>query len=64
MRCVRRSLVVAAVRWRHAAAPPRHRTQVCLIGNKSHKPALGAPLAAAAPWSSRLPVAVACCSGV
>jgi hypothetical protein len=54
---------VAAVRSRHAAAPPRCHAQVCndCCADKSHKPALAAPLAVAAPWCRCRSVAVACC---
>jgi hypothetical protein len=53
---------VAAVRWRHAAAPPRPHVQVCneRWADRPTKPALAALLAAVAPWSRRRLVAVAC----
>jgi hypothetical protein len=48
---------------------PLHRrvaAHVCnqCCADETNEPALAAPLAAAAPWSRRLPVTVACCSGV
>jgi uncharacterized protein len=64
VRCAARSLVAAA-HSRHAAAPPLRHAQVCLWTNsKSNEAALREVLTAAAPWSRRRPVAVACYADV
>jgi ankyrin repeat protein len=52
---------VAAVRLLHAAASPRCHAQVCnRITDKTDESALRSLIAAAAPWSRRRPVAIAC----
>jgi ankyrin repeat protein len=59
VRAPSRSLV-AAVRLHRAAVPPRCHAQVCWFADKSNAAALRALFAAAAPWSRRRPVAIAC----
>jgi hypothetical protein len=56
-------LLVAAARSRHASAPPHCHAQVCMFRSKSNEAPLRSLLAAAAPWSRRRPVAIACYGG-
>jgi ankyrin repeat protein len=56
-----RPSLIAALRLRHATAPPRRRAQICaLTRNKSEGAALRTLLTSVATWSRRRPVAIAC----
>jgi hypothetical protein len=62
-RSLARLFVAVAPATAYDSAAPPHRwseSQVCEYGDKTTEPALRALLAAAAPWSRRRPVAIAC----